>query len=124
MHLREGMKDDIKGGVMNWDQIDAEQEAYQSVTALLEQARKCEQLHVRAGLALPERIQRLLGIATVNGNGKTVTTARTIAHIPAPERNAPKEATSEWISVNVKDAIVTTVALAILRAAKGEPVRA
>jgi hypothetical protein len=104
---------------MNWDQIDAEQEAYQSVTALLEQARKCEQLHQRAGLTLPERVQRLLGSGLANGSGKS---AQMVSHVPAPERNPPKGAALDWISINTRDAIVTSVVLAILRDAK-DPVR-
>jgi hypothetical protein len=108
---------------MNWDQIDSEQEAYQSVTALLELARKCEQLHQRAGLALPDRIQRLLGVSGSNGNGKSTSVARTVAQIPGPDQNRPKSVASECISINTREAIVTTLVLAILKEANGEPVR-
>ena len=102
---------------MNWDQIQAEEEAYQSVMALLAQARKCQELHVRAGFALPERVQRLLGLANENGRKQT-------PHISAPEsRNPPKEAGADWIAIEPRDAIVTTVTLAVLRATNGDALR-
>lgn len=107
---------------MNWDHIQIEEEAYKSVMDILERARLSQQLHERAGLVLPERIQRLLGIAS-NGNGKSSVAARSTVQIPALSHPKPKEATSEWLSINAKDAQATTVALAVLRG-EGKPLRA
>ena len=107
---------------MNWDQIQAEEEAYKSMPALLEQARICQQLHERAGLALPDRIQRLLGTST-NGTGKGHEVQRSTTIIPALNHPKPKEATGDWISIEAKDAQATTVALAALRG-EAMPVRA
>jgi hypothetical protein len=107
---------------MNMDQIQAEEEAYKSVTALLEQARMCQQLHERAGLALPDRIQRLLGAAT-NGTGRPHDTHRASVNIPPLNHVMPKDAGGDWLSIDVKESQATAVALAILREA-GSAVRA
>jgi hypothetical protein len=106
---------------MNWDPIQAEQEAYQSYLALLDQARRCAELYERAELDLPERVQRLLGM--IEGGARKVT-RNAGAHIQPPERiNPPKESGVDWISIDAKKGIVTTVMLAILRSANGGPVR-
>jgi hypothetical protein len=98
---------------VNWDQIQSEQDACESYSALLAQARKCQELYVRAGLALPDRVQRLLGVTSDSG-------AKTTPRIPPPEkRSPPKEAGADWIAINASDAIVTTVVLAILRNGNG-----
>jgi len=107
---------------MKLDQIQIEEDAYESVKAVLAAGRKCQELHERAGLPLPQRIRWLLGVSPPNGTG--IVEPRTTAHIPAPDRlNRPENAAADWISIQVSDAIVTTVVLAILRAANGEPVR-
>ena len=107
---------------MNWDPIQAEQEAYQSYMALLDQARKCADLYSRAELDLPERVQRLLGM--IEGGARKMTSQKAGAHIQPPERiNPPKEAPLDWISIDAKKGTVSTVMLAILRAANGVPVR-
>jgi len=106
---------------MNTDPIQAELEAYASIATVLEQAKKCQDLHARAGLPLPERIQRLLGLITDSGKAGT---QRSVAQIPEPQRKKPpKDAGQDWISIVAGGAIVTTVALAILREAGGEPLR-
>ena len=108
---------------MKLDQIQIELEAYASIAATLEAGRRCQELHERAGLPMPPRIQWLLGISPPP-NGAPGPENKANAHIPAPDHlNRPAEAGSEWISIRVSDAIVTTVVLAILRAANGEPVR-
>jgi hypothetical protein len=106
---------------MNFDQIQIEEEAYESVKAVLAAARRCQELHERAGLALPQRVQWLLGVAA--SPAATRTEVQPAARIPAPElSDRPKGAAPDWIAIPTKDATVTTVALAILRAA-GEPIR-
>ncbi len=42
---------------MNWDRLQAEQEAFQSLSTLYDLARKCQEAHVRANLPLPERVR-------------------------------------------------------------------
>src|SRR5712691_3572175 len=88
---------------------------------LYEQSKKCRELYERANMALPEPLQRFLGMNGA-GHGASVP-GRSAVYIPPPQKpNRPEEATSDWIWVNVKDATPTTTALAILRAAN-EPVR-
>lgn len=106
---------------MNFDRINAEEEAVQSLMELYAQTKKCQQLYERAGMAIPEALQRFLGM---NGNSqKAMGHVRTTASIPAPTRpKEPEGAEPDWIWINAKDATPTSVVLAILRAAKG-PVR-
>lgn len=106
---------------MNFDRINAEQEAVQSLIELYGHSKKCQQLYERAGMAIPEALQRFLGM---NGNSqKAMGHARTTASIPAPTRpNEPDGAEPNWIWISVKDATTTGVVLAILRAVK-EPLR-
>jgi hypothetical protein len=109
---------------MNLDQIQAEQEAYESMTGLLDQARKCQQLHERAGLPLPERVQRLLGVVSPNGVGKGGATVRAASHISVLSfPNAPKQANHEWVSIDIKDSQPSNLILATLRE-NGAPMRA
>ena len=107
---------------MNLDRFNAEREAVQSLMEMYEQSKKCQQLFERADMALPEALQRFLGM---NGNSpKAAGHARSTAHIPAPTRpHEPEGAEPDWIWINVQDSSPTSAALAILRAAK-EPVRA
>jgi hypothetical protein len=105
------------------DPIQTEAEAYESVSVVYAAARKCRELHERAGLPLPPRIQRLLDpappTASVHSDGSHS------ARIPAPEHaSVPREATADWISVPIEEGTATTVALAVLRGANGDPVRA
>ena len=106
---------------MSYDRIRAEEEAVQSLMELYQQSKKCQQLYERAGMGIPEALQRFLGM---NGNShKAAGNSRTSPSIPAPTRpKEPEEAQPDWIWVHVEDATPTRVALAILRSAKG-PVR-
>jgi hypothetical protein len=103
---------------MNLDQIQVEEDAYESVKVVLAAARRCQELYERAGLVLPQRVQWLLGVApppaAVRGE------ARGVAQLPPPELpDRPKTAASDWIAVPAADGTVTTVALAVLRVAGG-----
>jgi hypothetical protein len=115
------LRNEYSRGAMNFDQINAEQEAVQSLMELYAQSRKCQQLYERAGLTIPEALQRILGM---NGNSQKATGhARTAPSIPAPTRpNEPVGAEPDWIWINIEDATPTSVVLAILRASK-EPLR-
>jgi hypothetical protein len=105
----------------SWQQIQAEQEAMRSYTALLEQARLCQQLYERAGMTLPDRIQRLLGVMPINGDARATTIS---AHIPALGYTPPPgEKATDWISIAIRDAQATAALLAVLRST-GKPVRA
>jgi hypothetical protein len=110
---------------MSWGKITAEMEAYQSVSMLFEAARKCQELHERAGLQLPERVRRLIEDTLPTESKSVAPPMRPQAQIspltlPSP---APKEAADGWISILASEATVTTVALAFLREAEGERVR-
>jgi len=108
----------------SWQQIQAEQEAMQSYTALLEQARLCQQLYEHAGLALPDRIQRLLGAPQSNGTGGRAPSISPSAHIPALGFSPPAgHRATDWISIDIREAQATAGILATLRAA-AKPMRA
>lgn len=105
-------------GRMSTDQINAEQQAIQSLMRLLEHAKECEGLYVRARMSLPEPLKRLLA---VNGTGNAVAGPPAI---PAPQKPPmPPGAKSDWIYIQEKDATPTSIALAILHGSK-EPIRA
>jgi hypothetical protein len=95
----------------------AEREAYQSFTELLAQAEKCRILFDRASIAIPEPLKRLLGTSDVFGRGPQR------ALIPPPERNSPPEGSPEWISIDLKDAITTSIVLCVLRGNHPQPMR-
>jgi hypothetical protein len=97
--------------------LNAEMEATRKLAEFLELAKKCEQLYMRANMALPEPLKRVLGV-----NGAGPLTGRVV--IPPPQApQMPLEARSDWIWIPVKDATATSIVLATLRVAK-EPVKA
>jgi hypothetical protein len=98
---------------MEYDLLTAEQEAIRSLMDLFEQAKKCQQLHERARMTLPEPLKRMLGMST-NGTKKAVVS------IPPPERPPlPIGAESDWVSIPVASAFPTSIALALLRDGEG-----
>jgi hypothetical protein len=98
---------------MEYDLLTAEQEATRSLMELFEQAKKCQQLHERAQMTLPEPLKRMLGMST-NGTKKAVMS------IPPPERPPlPIGADSDWVCIKAEDAYPTSVALAFLREVGG-----
>jgi hypothetical protein len=102
---------------MTGDLFNAEHEAQRSLLDLYEQAKKCQQLFERANVALPEVLKRVLGMSGASQKAN-------ISHVAAPERPPmPPEAEQHWISIRDKEALPTSVVLAILRKAKG-PLRA
>jgi len=105
---------------MNSHRIDDELQAVESLRGLYDQAQKCKQLYEQAQMALPEPLQRFLGI-NMNGTG-TAISVHAAPFIPPPERrNAPKESEADWISISITDASPNCVTLAVLREA-GAPV--
>jgi hypothetical protein len=110
----------IVGDEMSIDQITAEQEAMESMIKLLEQAKRCQMLYERAHMSFPEPLKRVLG---QSGNGAGAAPIQETLNIPEPTRPPmPDGAKSDWIWVKQEDATVTSVALALLRAANA-PVR-
>ena len=108
---------------MNWERIDAERLALQSLMDLYEQAKKCQQLFEGAQMALPEALQRFLGVSEHTAKS-TPQHQRQSAVIPPPERtNAPEGAGPDWIWIDARSASATAVALAFLRSAADAPVR-
>ncbi len=99
---------------MKFDQIQFEEAAYDSVREVLAAARKCQELHERAGLSLPHRIQRMLGLISESSGS---TPSGMSSRVPKPERgNVPSGAEPDWISIPLTDGIVATLTLALLRA--------
>jgi hypothetical protein len=100
--------------------FELESAAARSLVDLFEQAKKCQQLYEQAHMALPEPLRRVLGL---NGSdGRNV--GPKAPAIPAPERrDAPKEATADWVRIDAKAASTTAITLAVLRSAK-KPMRA
>jgi hypothetical protein len=102
---------------MTADLFNAEMEAQRSLLELYEQAKKCQTLFERANIALPEVLKRVLGMSGIAYKAN-------VSHVAAPERPPmPPEADQDWIAIHEKEAMPTSVVLAILRTAKG-PVRA
>jgi hypothetical protein len=101
------------------DQITAEQEATQSLVKLFEHARRTQMLYERAHMALPEPLKRLLGMVSPNGAGR----GSNLTIPPPTPPPAPLSAKPDWIWIEEESATPTTVALAVLRAAKS-PLRA
>jgi len=99
-----------------------ELQAFQQLTELLQQAEKCKTLFESAHIALPEPLQRILKI-TVPTNGASEKAVVSLVPPPPEMQSKPPEAGPDWICVRVTDAMSTTVVLAILRNARGLPVR-
>ena len=102
---------------MSPDLFNAEQEALRSLMDWLEQAKKCQALYERAHMKLPEPLKRVLGMESSSEKPSG-------SHIEPPDRPPmPPEAESDWIWISQEYATVTSVVLAVLRAAKA-PLRA
>lgn len=93
----------------------------QSLLALVEDARRCRDLFVAAGMAIPEPLGRFLGEEPA---GAPTGPARPTLRVPPPEPplSPPDEALPDWIWIHVEDATSTPLVLAILRKA-GDAVR-
>src|SRR6266540_3615999 len=94
--------------------IDSEREALESLMGLFEQAKKCQQLYEKAHMAIPEPLQRFLGINGIGSNKQSGPSGSGV-QIPPPEKiSEPEGAENGWIWINVEDASPTSVTLAIL----------
>jgi hypothetical protein len=95
---------------MAFDLLTAEQEAIQSLSDLIAQAKRCQALHERARMTLPEPLKRMLGLST-NGSGKVA-----VANVSPPERPPlPIGAGSDWVSIPATAAYPQSLILAFLR---------
>jgi hypothetical protein len=108
---------------MSFERIDAERQAFQSMLELYEQAKRCQRLFEQAEMALPEALQRFLGVSEGIAKQSPARLARGSVKIPPPERrNAPSDAGPDWIAIDARRASATPIALALLRQV-GSPMR-
>src|ERR1700722_3630712 len=104
----------LMGGRMTSDLFNAEMQAQRSLLDLYEQAEEGRTLFERANIALPQVLQRVLGM---NGTGAKQTSQ---AIIPPPEKPpVPPEAAADWIWIRANEASPNSLVLACLRAAGG-----
>ncbi len=93
------------------NKFEAERKAVESLARLYDAALESRQLHEAAGMALPDLVVRIFSDHKLPYSSRTP-----VITIPAIERERiPKEAQDGWISIAVKDATPTTLALALLR---------
>lgn len=87
-------------------------EAYQKFAQVLADLEACKELFEQAGEPLPDKLKEFFG---VNRNGRSSESALSI--LPPKRRSRPEEAGDDWISVEVTELTVTSLVLAVLRAA-------
>jgi hypothetical protein len=107
---------------MTMDQWKAEQEAYKSLSEVLEKVEKCRVLFEQARLTLPEPLKRFLTTTTngTDGSGHRPQSSVVIPPPDAPPR--PSDASLDWIFMQATDVTPAALTLAVMRAAKG-PIR-
>jgi hypothetical protein len=94
-------------------------EAYQKFGQVLGELEVCKRLFELAGEPLPAQLREFFGGDRSNGKNP-----QSSVSIPPPHRsNRPMEATENWISIALNDAMATNLVLAVLRKTNG-PVRA
>ena len=100
------------------DPLKAEQEAYKSLSELLDKVDKCRVLFEEAHLALPEPLKRILSIGSngANGSGQKPQSSVQVPPPEAPPR--PPEANADWIYMDAAEVTPTALVLAVMRAAK------
>lgn len=103
----------LKDMSQNLGKFEAERKAVESLSHLYDLASECRKLHEAAGLSLPGPLLRIFS------DQKTASSSHVpVIMIPAIERDrVPAEAHDDWISIQVKDATPTTLAMALLRKA-------
>lgn len=107
---------------MSFDRFAAEQAALRGLLDLIEKANQCRVLYERAGMALPEPLQRFLGVAASNGSPQQAQQP-TISIPPLERYPHPGEWEPGWIWIDVASATPTSLVLALLREAN-KPLRA
>jgi hypothetical protein len=96
---------------MNWEKLQAESEAMQSLVSLYDLARKTQQLYDRAKLPLPARLYQFLSSAE---DEKRV--SRSAIQLPRPsDRVPPDVAGDDWLWVGVRESTPSTLIPALLR---------
>jgi hypothetical protein len=106
---------------MSFDRFAAEQAALRGLLELIEKANQCRVMYERAGMALPEPLQRFLGVAA--SDGPTQPGQPTISIPPLERYPHPGEWAPGWIWIDIAGATPTSLVLALLREAD-KPVRA
>jgi hypothetical protein len=102
---------------MSVDQFTAEREAMEGLLKWIDQAKQIQLLFERAHMSFPEPLRRVLGISQ---NGNPAASNHESLSIPEPiSPPRPEGAKPDWIWIRQEDATVTSIALALLRAAKG-----
>jgi len=87
-------------------------EAYQKFAQALEQLENARKLFDAAGEPLPEKLKEFFGL---NRNGRQ--SAPSVSIMPPHRKATPAEATNEWLSIPVLEAMATNLVLAVLRRA-------
>lgn len=98
-------------------------EATESYLRLLNEARECRKLYLRAGMQLPPLLAMMF--EEQNQGAVQLTLGMGGPDIDSSRLSTkPPEAEDDWISLRAEDASPTTVALALLRGQNGRPIRA
>ena len=101
----------IWSGEMSLDKLQAEAEAVQSLLNLYELARKTKQLYDRAGLAIPDRLQKFI----TSDNPEDRRAGRSSLTVPRPtDRKPPEAAGDDWLWVDVRHCAPSTLIPAVI----------
>ena len=101
---------------LNWAKLNAERAATQSLMDLYDLAKRCQDLHLAAGMPVPDPLMRLIGVN--DDDSATATRSarkRNEISVTAPSFPKPEGAGNDWISIPSNKAGVSSVALALLR---------
>jgi hypothetical protein len=94
---------------MAFDRLNREEEAAESFVALMKQAKKCVELYIRAQMALPEPLQRMVGIEDDRSGQSEADFALS--------KLLPPGVDAGWICVDPEKASPTSIVLAVLQGA-------
>jgi hypothetical protein len=96
---------------MGLDRLNMEEAAAESFVALMKQAKKCVELYTRARMALPEPLQRMVGIEN-DGSDQSATAialSKLLPHSIGVDAG--------WICIDPENATPTSIVLAVLQGA-------
>jgi len=98
---------------MSLDKLQAEADAVQSLLHLYELARTTKQLYDRAGLSIPDRLQKFITSDNPDERSNGRSSVRKIP--PPPDRKPPEMADDDWLWVNVRHCTPSTLIPALIR---------